>query len=203
MMHEYVLLSNISSPVKVYSLSVILPIFKMKIKSNQREKGLSWEYHLCTLQSSHSPKSWQLHFILIYYIPHMAFFFHSFPLPLHPYHKAVWQSSLFSFKRMNEDKKQSKIEHERHHLLWFMIWPGSAVRLCSLPAWLPACAPARLLLPKRCNGEPQSSHSDTVKPSGMADYGAKYWSLPHMCQNSPHPLIRISPLRRTGTNRIY
>ncbi len=174
----------------------------MKYLSNQKEKSLNRLDHLCTLQSSHSPKSWQLHFLLIYHIPSIAFFFLSFPLPLHPYHKPVWQSSLFSFKRMNEDKKQSKMEHERHHLLWFMM-AGSLPVLCSLPAWLPACSPARLLFPKHSNGELQSARSDTVKPSGMADYGAKYWSLPHMCQNSPHPLIRISPPRHTGTNRIY
>lgn len=63
-----------------------------------------------------------------------------FPLPLHHFHKAVWQSSLFSFKRMNEDKKQSKMEHRRHRLLWFMM-AGNLVLLCSLPVWLLARLP--------------------------------------------------------------
>lgn len=36
----------------------------------------------------------------------------------------------------------------------------------------------------------------------MADYGAKYWSLLHLSKFPP-PLIRISPQRHTGTNRIY
>lgn len=73
--------------------------------------------------------------------PHMAFFFLSFSLPARSYHKAVWQSSLFSFRRMNEDKKQSKMEQERHRSLWFMIWPGSLALPCSLPARLAACLP--------------------------------------------------------------
>lgn len=59
------------------------------------------------------------------------------------------------------------------------------------------------LLPKPSNGELRSAPGDTVKTSGTADYRAKYWSLPHTCQNSPHPLIRISPSCHTGTNRIY
>lgn len=174
----------------------------MKYLSNQKEKWLNSQDHLCTLQSSHSPRAWQLHFLLINRIPSMAFLFLSFPLPPHHHHKPVWQSSLFSFKRINEDKKRSKMEHERHHLLWFiMAWSLAVV--CSRPAWLSACSPARLLLPKPSNGELRRARSDNVKPSGMADYGAKYWSLPHMCQNSPHPLIRISPSRHTGTNWIY
>lgn len=94
-------------------------------------------------------------------------------------------------------KKHSKMDHARHRLLWFMM-AGSLAVLCSLGS-----SPARLLLPQPSNGELQSARSDTVKPSGTADYGAKYWSLPLMCQNSPHPLIRISPSRHTGTNRIY
>lgn len=116
-------------------------------------------------------------------------FFSTFPAP---HHKPAWQSSLFSFKRMNEDKKQSKMEHESHHLLWFMM-AGNLEALCSLSAPFPSH------LMESCS----LLAVDTVKPSGTADYGAKYWSLPHMCQNSPHPLIRISPSRHTGTNRIY
>lgn len=131
-------------------IQIYLPtLFEMKIKyvSHQKEKWLNRQDHLCTFQSSHSLKSWQLHFLLIYCVPSVAFFSLSFPLPLHPHHKAVWQSSLFSFKRMNEDKKQSRMEHERHHLLWFMM-AGSLALLCSLPAWLPACSPA-CLSPRR------------------------------------------------------
>lgn len=119
---------------------------KIKYLSDGKEKWLNREDHLCTLQSSYSPKSWQLHSLLIYRIPSLAFFFLSIPLPLHPYHKAVWQSSLFSFKRMNEDKKQSKMEHERHHFLWFMM-AGSLALLCSPACFsgcLPVCLPARL-----------------------------------------------------------
>lgn len=82
---------------------------------------------------------------------------------------------------------------------WLGVWCFSAACLLGgLPTRLPVCS-----FPSPSNGELQSARSDTVKPSGMADYGAKYWSLPHMCQNSPHPLIRISPSRHTGTNRIY
>lgn len=121
--------------------------------------------------------------------------FLSFPFCSH--HKPAWQSSLFSFKRMYEDKKQSKMGHGRHPWLWFTM----AGTFCSSPQ--PGSSAGRLLPPQPSNGELQSAHSDTVKPSGAADYGAKYWSLPHMCQNSPHPLIRISPSRHTGTNRIY
>lgn len=137
-------------------------------------------------QSSHSPR--QVHFILIYHHCHMSFLFLSFAASLHLYHKAAWHSSLFYFSRMNDEfikkKKASRTEQARRRLLWSAFG-------------------ARPLLPKRCNGEPRSAHSDTVKPSGIADYGAKYWSPPHMCQNSPHPLIRISPPCHTGTNRIY
>lgn len=94
-------------------------------------------------------------------------------------------------------KKQSKMGHRRHPWLWFMM----AGTFCG--SLQPGSSTGRLPLPQPSNGELQSAHSDTVKPSGAADYGAKYWSLPHMCQNSPHPLIRISPSRHTGTNRIY
>lgn len=125
----------------------------------------------------------------------MAFFPLSFPIPLHYFHKTAWHISLFSFKRTNEDKKATAKWSRRGFACsdswWLWVW--------RFPA---ACPIGCLLFPKRSNGELPCACSDTVKPSGMADYGAKYWSLPHTCQNSPHPLIRISPLCLTGTSRI-
>lgn len=42
-----------------------------------------------------------------------------------------------------------------------------------LPAWLPACLHLTVCSFSSANGELQS-RGDTVKPSGIADYGAKY-----------------------------
>ena len=174
----------------------------MKYLSNQEEKSLNRQDHLCTSQSSPSPKSWQLHFLLIYCVPSTTFLFLSFPLPLNP---ITHQSDRVHFSPLRGWMKiKSKATWSTRGITcfdswWLGVWCFSAACLLGrLPARLPVCS-----FPSPSNGELQSARSDTVKPSGMADYGAKYWSLPHMCQNSPHPLIRISPSRHTGTNRIY
>lgn len=116
-----------------------------------------------------APKSWQLRFLLICGERRAPSLF----LP-------AWQSSLFSLKRMNEDKRQSKMEQESHRLLWFMMAGSSASPLLS-SSLRPICLP----LPRPANGELRSARGDTVKPSAAADYGAKYWSPPHTCQNFP------------------
>lgn len=38
----------------------------------------------------------------------------------------------------------------------------------------PGSSAGRRLLPQPANGELQSARGDTIKPSGAADYGAKY-----------------------------
>lgn len=160
-------------------------------------KSLGRQDLLCTLQSSHSPMSWQLHFLLIYRFHSMPFFALSSLLSCTPVKYQRDRAHFSPLRGWMKIKKRGKMKHGRHHLLWFMMAAGLAA--ACLLGWLPA----RRLLPKRSNGELRSARSDTVEASGMADYGAKYWSLPHMCQNSPRPLIRISPPRHTGTNRIY
>lgn len=115
--------------------------------SKQKEK-LNGRARLCPIQSSHTTKSWQLHFLLINRVPWAAFLFLS-----------AWQSSLFSFKRMNEDKKQSKMEQESHRLLWFMMagsfggspqpvrsFPGSLMESCSPLAVTPSSHQQRLIM---------------------------------------------------------